>query len=388
MWHCAGNGFNSLFNQVNQSGDEDYEVMMKLFLGMNAGRHGMQGVGLVVAMLLALMLSACQPVTVSQGRPTQETSQGATPEEMAEPTSVALTPVSIGVGYVPNVQFASYYVAIEKGFFAEEGINASLEYGFENDYLKLVGVGERQFMIGSGDQVIIGRAQELPVRYVMNWYTRYPVVLFAKQAAGITKPEDMAGKRIGLPGPFGATYVAFRGLLEAAGLTEADVQMESIGFTQAAAVSEGTVDAAVDYAVSGPIVLQQAGEAITIIALDDYLAIPSNGLVTNETTLEHDPQLVRGMVRASLRGVEYTLAHPDEAFAIALKYIPEAGGDNESVNRAIFDATLAYWQVAEGSTPGATDLAVWQGAAEFMKRIGLVENVPSAEELFTNDFLP
>jgi NitT/TauT family transport system substrate-binding protein len=279
-------------------------------------------------------------------------------------------------------------VAIEKGYFAEAGIDASLEYGFENDYLKLVGVGERQFMIGSGDQVIIGRAQGLPVRYVMNWYTRYPVVVFAKESAGIVAPEDLAGKRVGIPGPFGATYVAYRGILEAAGLSEADVQTESIGFTQAAAVSEETVDAAVDYAVSGPVVLEQAGESITTIALDDYLAMPSNGLVTNETTLTQEPELVAAMISASLAGVAYTLANPDEAFEIALKYVPEAGGENRAINRAIFDATLAYWQFAEGSTPGATDLAAWQSATEFMQRIELIETMPEIEELFTNDFLP
>lgn len=342
-----------------------------------SGRNTKLGyVGVLSILLLALVLSACQPVVAPQG---------GTSDSAEQP---ALTPVSIGVGYIPNVQFATFYVAIEKGFFADEGIDASMEYGFENDYLKLVGVGERQFMVGSGDQVILGRAQELPVRYVMNWYTRYPVVVFAKENAAITDPSDLAGKRIGLPGPFGATYVAFRGLLEAAGLTEADVQMESIGFTQAAAVSEDTVDAAVDYAVSGPVVLQAAGEAITTIGLDEYLAMPSNGLVTNEATIAENPDLVGGMVRAALRGVEYTLANPDEAFEIALKYVPEAGGDNEAINRAIFDATLAYWQVAEGSTPGATQLEDWQSAADFMKRIELIETVPPAEELFTNDFLP
>ena len=56
------------------------------------------------------------------------------------------------------------------------------------------------------------------------------------------------------------------------------------------------------------------------------------------------------LVRASLRGVEYTLANPDEAFAIALSYVPEAGGDNEAINRAIFDATLPYWQLDERSS--------------------------------------
>jgi NitT/TauT family transport system substrate-binding protein len=292
------------------------------------------------------------------------------------------------VGYIPSVQFATLYVAMEKGFFAEEGLDVSLEYGFENDYLKLVGLGERQFMIGSGDQVIIGRAQELPVKYVMNWYTKYPVVVFAKESAGIGEPADLAGKRIGMPGPFGATYVALLGILEAAGLTQEDVQLESIGFTQAAAVSAGSVDVAVDYAVSGPVVLQQEGEAITTIGLDNYLSMPSNGLVTNETTLTDDPELVRRLVRASLRGVEYTLANPDEAFAIALSYVPEAGGENEGINRAIFDATLPYWQNEGDSQPGATGLAAWQSATEFMQRIGLVESAPPAEEMFTNDYLP
>jgi NitT/TauT family transport system substrate-binding protein len=136
------------------------------------------------------------------------------------------------------------------------------------------------------------------------------------------------------------------------------------------------------------VVLEQAGESITTIGLDDYLTVPSNGLVTNETTLENDPELVRRLVRGSLRGVEYTLANPDEAFAIALSFVPEAAGENEAINRAIFDATLPYWQLDAGSQPGATELADWESATEFMQRIGLVERAPSAEDLFSNDYLP
>lgn len=351
---------------------------MKQMIGLNSWRSkNLSAItGMLITVALALVLSACQPVTA----PANVSSDAGQAAE--------LRPISVGVGYIPNVQFAAFYVAIEKGFYAEEGLDVSLEYGFENDYLKLVGVGERQFMVGSGDQVIIGRAQGLPVRYVMNWYTRYPVVVFAKEAAGIREPADLAGKTIGMPGPFGATYVAVLGILEAAGLSQEDVKLESIGFTQAAAVSENSVDAAVDYAVSGPVMLEHAGEAITTIDLDSYLAMPSNGLVTNESTLENEPELVAKMVRATLRGVEYTLANPDESFEISLAEIPEAGGENESINRAIFDATLAYWQVEEGQQPGATDLADWQIAAEFMQRIDLIESVPSVDELFTNDFLP
>ena len=170
-------------------------------------------------------------------------------------------------------------------------------------------------MIGSGDQVVLGRAQGLPVRYVMNWYTKYPVVVFAKAAANITQPADLKGKSIGLPGPFGANYVALRGILEAGGLREQDVKLESIGFTQAAAISEDTVDAAVDYAVNGPVVLALQGIDTTQIALDHYLPMPANGLVTNEKTIKENPDLVAGMVRATRKSIEYTLDNPDEAFA-------------------------------------------------------------------------
>ncbi|MFZ4656579.1 MAG: ABC transporter substrate-binding protein [Caldilineaceae bacterium] len=329
----------------------------------------------VLVSLVIVLIAGCAPVAPA---PVAET---------GDQPSTALTPVKLGVGFIPNVQFATFYVGIEKGFYAEEGLAVSLEYGFENDYLKLVGVNEAQFMIGSGDQVVLGRVQGLPVRYVMNWYSQYPVVIFAKSDAGITEPSDLAGKTIGIPGPFGASYVAFRGILEAANLTEADVKLESIGFTQAAAVREGTVDAAVDYGVNGPVVLAQAEIETTQIKLDDYLQMPANGLVTNEETIANNPELVGKMVRASMKAVQYTLDNPDEAFTIALKFVPEAGGDNEAANRAVFDAVLAYWAPPAGRSLGATDLAAWQTVAEFMQRIGLVESVVPAEELFTNDFV-
>ncbi len=337
-------------------------------------RKSWVGIILVVACLLAACVKSAAPLP---GAPTTVTNGGAAP----------LTPVKVGVGYVPNVQFATFYVGLEKGFYAAEGLDLSLEYGFENDYLKLVGVNQSQFMVGSGDQVVLGRAQGLPVRYVANWYTQYPVVIFAKSTAHITKPTDLAGKKIGIPGPFGASYVAFLGILEAAKLKESDVKAESIGFAQVAAISQNKVDAAVDYAVNGPVVLAQQGITTTQIKLDDYLQIPSNGLVTNEKTIQDNPELVHKMVRATLKSIQYTLDHPDEAFVIALKAVPEAGGANKVANRAVFDAALAYWKPQANHKLGETHVAEWQAVAQLMQRIGLVDRLVPAEEMFTNDFL-
>lgn len=324
----------------------------------------------------SLFAAACTPLDATNSSGTSETAA-------ADDGPI---PIALGVGFIPNVQFANYYVGIEKGFYADEGLDVTMDYGFENDYLALVGANEFQFMVGSGDQVVIGRAQGLPVTYIMNWYTQYPVVVMAKADAGISEPEDLAGKTIGLPGPFGANYVAFRGILEAAGLTEADVQMESIGFTQAAAVSEETVDAAVDYGVNGPVVLAQEGIETVQIKLDKYLMIPANGLVTNETTIQENPELVSKMVRASLKAIQYTLDNPDEAFEIALIHVPEAA-DNLDANRAVFDAVLDYWTPQGDYQLGETRLPEWEAAAEFMARIGLVDTVVAADELFTVDFL-
>ncbi len=327
-------------------------------------------------LLTLLLCSACVPATPPAAETTAPTAL----------TPVALTPVTLGVGFVPNVQFAPFYAGIEQGFFADEGIELSLDYGFENDYLVLVGTGELDFMIGSGDQVILGRAQGLPVRYVAEWYTRYPAVVVALAEAGIVEPSDLAGRTIGLPGLFGANYVALRGVLEAGGLAESDVTLESIGFAQAAALSAGTVDAAVDYGVNSPVILAQEGISTTQIALDDYLPVPSNGLITNEATLDEKPDLARALTRAMLRSIAYTLDNPDAAFAVTLDAVPEAR-ENEAANRAVFDAALGYWQPQADNSPGETTREAWQAAAEFMQRIGLVETVVPAAELFTNEFV-
>jgi NitT/TauT family transport system substrate-binding protein len=334
----------------------------------------MIGRRIALVLMFAMVLSAC---ALPLAQPASVPSQG-TPR----------SPVFLGVGFVPNVQFAPLYVGLEKGYFADEGIELSLEYGFENDYLTLVGTGSYDFMIGSGDQVILGRAQNLPVRYVYNWYTRYPVVLVSKVDAGITEPADMQGKRIGLPGTYGANYVALRGLLEAGGLTEGDIKIESIGFTQAAALSEDKVDAVVDYAVNSPVVLKQSGIETSQIGLDTYLSVPANGLVTNDTVIAQKPALVEAMSRALRKSIDYTLQNPDDAFRISLNVIPEAGGDNEVANRAVFDASLEYWKPLAGRSEGSTSAEDWASAAEFMQRIGLASKVVPAEDLFTNDLLP
>lgn len=304
-----------------------------------------------------------------------------------EDSPPSLEPIQLGVGFVPNIQFAPFYVAQAKGFYATEGLTVTLEYGFENDFVALTARGERQFAIASGDQVILSRAQALPVVYVMKWYDRFPIAVISEAAASqaISQPADLAGHTVGIPGQFGASYVGWRAFVYATELDESAVTMENIGFTQAEALSTGQVDAAVVYLTNEPVQLTMEGLNLNIFPVSDYINLVSNGLVTNEQLIQDNPDLVGRMVRATLQGIEYTLENPNEAFEISRQAIPEMTEEDVPAQRAVLEASLSLWR---SDQMGLSQSEIWTEMATFMAESGLIENEVDVESLYTNEFVP
>lgn len=294
------------------------------------------------------------------------------------------TAIRLPMGFVANVQFAPVYVAVEKGYFAEEGIELEFDYSWETDGVRLVGAGELAFAIASGDQVLLARAQGLPVVTFVNWWRRFPVAVVALEESGIHEPADLTGRQVGIPETFGASYIGWRALAAAAGLEEGDTQLEIIGYTQLANLTEGRVDAAVVYANNEPVQLDQMDYDFVQFSVADYATLVSNGLITSEEMLQENPELVRAFARAFLRGLKDTLDDPDAAFEICKKYV-EGLDENEAVQRAVLEASLLYWR---GSPLGESDLAAWQETAQVMLEAGLLSESVEAEQAFTNDYLP
>ena len=303
-----------------------------------------------------------------------------TPSPSPEPIEAIRLPM----GYVANVQFAPWYVAVERGYFAAEGFEVEFDYSWETDGVRLVGAGELPFAVASGDQVLLARAQGLPVVTVVNWYRRFPVGVAALAESGIREPADLVGRRVGIPETFGASYIGWRALVAAAGLPEEEIQLEVIGYTQVANLVEGRVDAAVVYANNEPIQLEQAGYEVALIPVADYASLVSNGLITSETMLEEHPERVRAFVRAFLRGLADTLADPEAAFEICRKYV-EGLDENEAVQRAVLEATLDYWR---GEPLGSSDSLAWQTTAQVMEEAELLADPVDVEEASTNEYLP
>lgn len=301
----------------------------------------------------------------------------------ATPTpSPAPTKVKLAMGFIPNVQFAPFYVALDKGYFSDENLDIEFDYGMETDLLNLVGTDALQFAVASGDQVILARGQGLPVVYVMTYFHRFPVAV-ASLDLPIEEPRDLFGHTVGIPAP-GASYNGWLALLYAAGIDADEIPIEFIGYTQVASLTEGRIDAAVVYGANEPVQLRQAGYDPYLIYVADYINLVSNGLITNEKTIAEKPELVGRVVRAIVRGIDYTIDHPEEAFEICLQHVPEAGGENREIQTAVLEESIKFW---ESDRLGYSDPEAWRLSEEFMLEVGLAEPATETGEMFTNQFI-
>jgi len=297
--------------------------------------------------------------------------------------TTALEKIRLPMGFIPNVQYAPFYVAKEKGYFVEAGVEVEFDYRTEIDGMALVGAGEIPFSIASGEQVLLARAQDLPVVYVLTWWHDYPVAVSAKKTFGLHSPQDMAGKKIGLPGLYGASYIGLRALLQAGGLKEEDVILDSIGFNQVEALVTDQEQAVVVYANNEPVQFAAQGIEVDTLRVADYVALASNGLVTNESTIQNNPDLIKRLNNAILKGIEDTLANPDEAFEISKKYV-EGLDVNAVIQRQVLEATLEFWRAEQ---LGVSEPEAWENMQKVLLDMGLLSNPMDLNQAFTNDFV-
>ena len=322
----------------------------------------------VSLLLLALILAGCSLST------------GPAPTLPASPITIRLP-----MGYIPNVQYAPFYVALERGYFADEGLKLEFDYSFETDGVKLVGAGELPFTLASGEQVLLARAQGLPVTCVYGWWQDYPVAVAAPVSSGIASPQDLVGKRVGIPMLGGASYIGYRALLSASGLSPEAAKLDVIGFNQVEALLAGQEDAVVIYANNEPVQLAAQGMPVNVIRVADFVRLASNGLVTNEKTMQEDPDLVRRMTRALDRGVRDTLADPKAAFDICLAYVEGLSEADQAVQREVLAASLEFWRAER---TGFSQPAAWDNMQRALLDMGLLSVPLDLSRAYTNDYLP
>ena len=298
--------------------------------------------------------------------------------------SPSLDHVNVTMGYRPDIQFSPLYVMIEEGFAKEEGIEIEITHLPETEAVQLVGVDKLQFAIVSGEQVLLARAQGLPVVYVMAWWQDYPVAVAAPTGSRIETPSDFEGKRIGIPGLYGASYIGFRALLTSGNLSEDDVQLDVIGYTQVEALSQGMEEAVVVYANNEPIQLAKLGFPVDVIRVADYVHLASNGLITNEKTLRENPDLVRRMIAAFSQGVAATIEDPEHALEVSKLYVDGLDAADQSVQLGILETSIEFWK---SENLGRSDISAWENMQQVLLDMGLLEAPLDLGQAYTNEYV-
>jgi NitT/TauT family transport system substrate-binding protein len=309
----------------------------------------------------------------------------ATPDGSIEPVDLV-----VGLGYIPSVQFAPFYLAQQQGYYEEAGLTVEFQNRIDPDLITLVGQGTIDIGLGDGTSVIPAVSQGIPVRYVATVYGKFPSIVFAKETAGIRTAADLAGKRLGTPGRFGSGWVMLQALLQSAGLTEDDLEIvEYPDFGQGAAVGAGAVDAATGFANNEPVQLELSGTPASVLRVDDVVPLPGPGLIAGVGTLEEKSDAVQAFVVASLRAMEEIRDNPEAGLEAAIAAVPELGTDRET-QAAILAATIDAWEgtlQAERGL-GAVDRDGWEASIEFLEDQGLVPNPITIEDLLRDDLLP
>jgi NitT/TauT family transport system substrate-binding protein len=294
------------------------------------------------------------------------------------------------MGYIPNVQFAPYYVADQRGYYRQAGLTVTFNYAFSPNLMELTGAGKIDFANADGTDAIAAEAQGVPLMYVAAEYQRLPSAIFALAKTHLRKMADLKRKTVGVPGRFGSSWVALLAALHAAHMGLGDIKVDSIGYTQATSVAAGKVDAAVGFSTNEPVLLARHGYKVSTIEVSSVADLVGPGLVTSRNLVARNPVLVRAFVQATLHGLADTIADPRAAFALCRREpgLTALHGADVDDQFAVLLRTIDFWHDAGTRTHGLgyADPRQWRDSARILQEIGQVPHPPRPATLYSNAF--
>lgn len=311
---------------------------------------------------LAVLLVACQPA-------------------VSPSPSVAPRHVTLLLGFQPDVQFAAFYLAQQAGYYADAGLEVTIEYKSGADLVRLVADGQAEFGVTDATDVMISRTAGIPVKYVSTLYDHFPVALIGPDGKVPQDPAALAGKRIGTPGRFGSSWHALLALLQAGGLTEADVTIrEYPQFNQVDGLLNGDVDFITGFLANEPLRLTAQGMPVDVFTIDEVAPLPGPGVIVGDDLLEADRDLVAAFALATLHAQNVITTDPEAGLEAAITEVP-AIADDRTTASAVLDATIRLWRGAADLPTGNIDADVWASGYETMQSLGFIDGSVPLDEM-------
>ena len=244
-----------------------------------------------------------------------------TPPAMAEETDVKFMLDFISLG-----RHAPWYVAVDKGFFKDEGLNVEiLPSKGTADAVRGVLTGIAP--IGLIDVPSLAASGEVGdgVKIVAGAYVEAPYCVYSlNPGANVTEPKQLEGLK------FGSSSASFlpniwRAFMNLNGLDPARLEVVNIDASaRVTMLAAGQVDAVDQFLMSGPAIRRAAPdkEPVCLFAADYGLDLYSNSIGVQEAFLDKNPETVKSFVKAAMRGWQYSMANRDEAADIMVKMVP------------------------------------------------------------------
>jgi len=275
-------------------------------------------------------------------------------------------------GYKPqaNLPFVGVYVAQEKGFFADENLDVTIEHSpGKGEHLQLLAAGKIQVTTQDAAVLLQRRADPgLPLVSIALLGQRGQQAFAALADSGLESPKDWEGHLVGFKGTPPPDLFA---LLAAANADPDKVELVNVGFDPRV-LTEGQVDVYPVYKSNEPYLIESWGYPIVLWDAADY-GVPTLGLtyVTSDEILAQNPEMLTRFLRAALKGIEYAAQYPSEAVEIVLQYTgPETDADHM---RFMLESELldAYGPATEENGLGWQTRAQWQALSEMLVQANL-----------------
>lgn len=346
------------------------------------------------AAMLAAVLSGCSssqgssPETTAPKAAEAATTSGETKDGESVKADVPkdLTTVSIQIDGSAVPYYAPLYIAQEKGYFAEAGLNVEFYYAAAADIVKNVAAGNVEFGFPNGDAVVAAKAQGIPVKVVHTTYQEgLGAIIFGKDS-GISSPADLKGKKVAVTSLGSANYFQLEAAMKASGLSIDDVQVEIVGTGAIlTALTEGQVDAIV-FSKLRTIELNNAGFAAVDIPCDQFLPSFGNVLIAGDKLLAEKPEIVDGFCSALTKGIEYIAdGNVEEAVDFSIETQAPTFAEKRDVVIQILNEVFIpeLWQseYTKEHGIGASDTEKWQKLIDDSKEVGTIDEAFDAKDL-------
>ncbi len=292
-----------------------------------------------------------------------------------------LQPVRFRLDWKAGAQHSPFYVAQAKGFFAEEGLDVEIIGGSGSAVsLKQVGSKAIEFAMVDAPVLIQGQVKGVPAKAVGVYYQETPIsVMWNAAKIDITSPQDLVGKKVGAKKE-SSSFQGLMALTAANGIDLDAIKLIPVGFG-VTPLLVGQVDALMGFTMNEPLEAEGQGLTVGELMVADF-GVKMYGLTisTHTELLEKQPELVRGFIRAAVKGIEYTVQNPDEAMQIIKKAIPDLNLDDEINVWKKIDATVLRPEDEDAFL--SQTLEGWQATQDTLYDLGIIESKVEPAQIF------